>query len=540
MGSLFLSKLSTTDRANLIQKLHDTQKGNCFICEEPIDLVLHKDAIDIDHIIPLKMNGPDNPINFGLTHSSCNRSKQASDLKVAKILCKFDKLRDKISPENRGPNLNDVLNLYSGATHKLHFSIEDNKIKYSFPEIDLNTVQDSNIYKDNLSGFEYFFAVLPIEYIHHDDKINPRSIGANISKLIQEFYLQRPQLHVSLGWLDTTTTSAYIKIFDGQHKAAAQVMLGTRNLPIRVFINPNIDILLTANTNAGTFLKQVAFDKSVQRHLGSALYIDRVEQYMKDRSISENDFSFSEKDLMKYFKGESREMKKYILDSIRDSITHNVDNKLKDYIDFGGRGKEKPLSYSTIEKTFYSFFIFQEVLDTPLNYLLEEGANPRDLEKQQIMQLMNVIAEIIYIGKFDFDIGTSQIENKIQKGENIPSGHLISYRMSKEEIIYNWLKCIEQIIKNFFTMNSKGIYNEKKLFQYKFPETLWSKIETFIKNLSILPVWINKDLSNTVFGGKQNNDFWQTIFEKGKSPQGVQVLAEPLNLMKMIVENETT
>jgi len=49
-------------------------------------------------------------------------------------------------------------------------------------------------------------------------------------------------------------------------------------------------------------------------------------------------------------------------------------------------------------------------------------------------------------------------------------------------------------------------------------------------------LWVNKELSSTVFGGKQNNDFWQTIFETGKSPQGIQVLAEPINLMKMIVE----
>jgi len=485
------------------------------------------------------MNGPDNPSNFALTHSSCNRSKQASDLNVSRILCQFDEIRKNISNENRGPNLNDVLKIFNGSKYDLKIDLNDNKINYSFSEIGDNQVYNSIVYTDNLSGFQYFFAVLPIEYIHHDDKINPRSIGTNISKLIQEFYLKRPQLHVSLGWIETKKSEVSVKIFDGQHKAASQVLLGTRYLPIRIFINPNVDILLTTNTNAGTFLKQVAFDKSVQRHLGSALYIDRVEQYIKDNHLPEDDFSFSERDLMKHFKGESREMKKYILDSIRDTITHNAENKLKDYIDFGGRGKEKPLSYSSIEKTFYSFFIFQEVLDTPINYLLEEGENPRDLEKLQIMQLMNNIAEIIYIGKFDADIGTGQIESKIQKGINIPLSHLIAYRMSKEEIMYNWLKYIEQIIKNFFIMQGKPI-KEEKLFQYKFPDPLWEKIEIFLKNLSRLPVWINKDLSNTIFGGKQVNDFWQTIFETGKSPQGLQVLIEPINLMKMISDEIIT
>ena len=37
-----------------------------------------------------------------------------------------------------------------------------------------------------------------------------------------------------------------------------------------------------------------------------------------------------------------------------------------------------------------------------------------------------------------------------------------------------------------------------------------------------------------MFGGKLNNSFWQTVFENGRSPQGVQVLAKPLNLVEMI------
>jgi len=71
---------------------------------------------------------------------------------------------------------------------------------------------------------------------------------------------------------------------------------------------------------------------------------------------------------------------------------------------------------------------------------------------------------------------------------------------------------------------------------YKSSEPLWERIGIFIKNLANLPVWMNKGLSSTVFGGKQNNDYWQTIFETGKSPQGLQVLAEAIDLMKMIQE----
>src|SRR5690606_24680645 len=163
-----------------------------------------------------------------------------------------------------------------------------------------------------------FFTTLPIEYVHHDNIINPRSIGANISKLVTEFYGGNPQLHVSLGWIDISEgTKSEVKIFDGQHKAAAQVLLGVLQIPVRIFVNPDKDKLIETNFRAGITLRQVAFDKSVQRHLGNTLYRDRVERYQNETKREAEDFNFSEQDLINFYKGESREMKRYILDSVR-------------------------------------------------------------------------------------------------------------------------------------------------------------------------------------------------------------------------------
>jgi hypothetical protein len=537
MGSLFLSGLSSEQRDELVRKLWSVQKGVCFICEKEIDLELHKKVIDIDHVQPLKPGGKDDASNLALTHSSCNRSKQASDLRVARVLARFSTIREECSKENRAPNLNDIFQIYNGAKHDLSVRLDNGTVKYSFPEIKDNEVHSSKLYTDDLSGVTYFFAKLPIAYLFHDERINPRPIGRSLAGLVEEFFKKRPQLHICLGWiaLDAKGNEGRISIFDGQHKAAAQVLLGVKEVPVRVFVNPNLDVLLTTNTNAGTTLRQVAFDKSVQRHLGGALYLDRIERYQKERNLGENVFAFSEKDLVRHFKGEAREMKRYILDAVRDGITHQQDNQLKDYVDFGGRGKERPISYSTIDKTFYSFFIYQELLETPLDYRMEEGGNPRELEKSQILRLMNIIAEEIYIGKFDPQIGTYRIENRIKQGEIIPEDHLRAYRLSKEEVLYNWLRYIQQIIKQHFIFSGKPL-KEEKLFQYQFPFPLWDQIRNFVRNLRLLPVWVNTELSMSVFGGKQNYDYWQTIFETGTTPQNQQVLATPLNLMEMIKE----
>lgn len=534
MSSLYLNHLTPVEKLSLINTLHQTQLGKCFICEEPIDLDVQRDEIDIDHIVPTSLGGKDDPANFALTHSSCNRSKQASNLEVARVLHRFYQIKEEVGIQNRGPNLDDIFARYGGAQCEVVFTRKGERIKFSLDKIGDHRVFDLPVYKDELSDFEYFFTKLPIEYLYHDDKINPRSIGQNISKLIQEFYQKRPQLHPSLAWVEIKGgPPSKIKIFDGQHKAAAQVLLGVKSLPVRIFINPDLDVLLKTNMNAGTTLRQVAFDKSVQRFLGSSLYADRIKRYRTEHGLSDDNYSFSERDLVNHFRGEAREVKRYILDSVRDSVIRDPENKLGDFIDFGGRQTERPLSYSTIDKTFFSFFIFQEVLETAIDYQFDEGDNPRELEKQQILQLMNLIAEEIYINRFNPEIGTARIENRIQKGDDFPLDHIRAFRLSKEEVIYNWLRYIDQIIKNFYYYQGKPI-QEKKLFHYKFPQPLWNRIRAFIRNLFNLPVWVNSSLSATVFGGKQNYDFWQSIFESGKSPQGVQVLSEPLNLIKMI------
>ena len=55
-----------------------------------------------------------------------------------------------------------------------------------------------------------------------------------------------------------------------------------------------------------------------------------------------------------------------------------------------------------------------------------------------------------------------------------------------------------------------------------------------------LSIWVNKDLSNSIFGGKQNYEFWQSIFESGKTSEGAAVMQSGINVMRMIERHETS
>ena len=521
-------------REELVKQLFSIQKGKCFICNRPINI--DKEAWQIDHIIPKAKGGRDHSDNFAIVHEICNKKKSDSDLRVARCLFKYEEIKEKYA--NKGPNhpnLGDFLKEFGGAKYPLHIAYSENKVEYWYASQPNKCV--SQLYRDPLSGMQYFFAVLPVECLFHDERINPRAIGYRIRGLIEEFLNKRPQLHISLAWtvVNSEDDVAEVHVFDGQHKIAAQLLLGVKVFPVRIFLNPDLDILLVTNTRAGTVLRQVAFDMSVQRFLGSQIYWEKIDQYRRLKGLSDDDLNFSEKDLINFFKGEQRELKKYIIDDVRISVIHNPENKLKDYVEFGGRSTEKPLSYSSIERTFFALFINKKPMEVPLSYKLEIGENPRQLEKEQLIRLMNMFAEEVLLGKYDFDKG-SKVEEKLRKGEYISDDHLKAVRMTREEVLYNILRYVRDCVKRYFLFEGR-VLEDNELFQHKFSEKLWELLQRLIKNIASLPLWVNKDpgLSSALFGGKQTYDFWKCIFDTGKTPNGVEVLSKGLSLDELLL-----
>ncbi len=533
--SKYLATLTDEARQELERRLLDRQSTRCFICDKPIDLTLQKGSLDIDHIDPLVKNGLDAENNFALTHARCNRSKGASNLQVARRIAEFERLEEEARQAGkRGANLGDVLQRHGGAEAQLLIRCQDGHAEFSLSEAGENQVRRVPLLRDKLSGMQSFFAPFPLKYLHHDDLINPRSIGSNIRGLIEEFLGKRPQLHVALAWWapaeDGTGT---LKVFDGQHKAAAQILLGVRELPMRVFVEPDTKVLLQANTNAGGRLRQVAFDAAVMRHLGSTLYVERVKQYRSLRGLEDSDYSFSEQDLVRFFRGESREMERYIIDAQRAAATHDRTNSLLEFVEWAGKGADRPLSYAAIEGSFFKEFLHKRALDSRIDLDLEQGNNPRRLELDQLVRIMSLFAAIFFIGKWDPDIGGRRLESRVAKGESIPEEHLRAWRVAREEVLANVLCWLRLVIEHYFAYAGE-MYDREKLLHRPLPEPLWDCMKNFLENLATLPCWFDKNLSMTVFGPKQNLDYWATVFKTGTAPSGIPVLAQPLDLPQMI------
>lgn len=518
--SLGLKQLSHEERRQLVDDLWACQNGRCFISERPIDLSVHRDDLDIDHVIPTRDGGKDDRSNWALAFSHYNRSKQAADLRVARVLARFERLKDGVD-EARGVNLGHVLKDAGGSKHLLKVTVSDQpaELRYSLAAVGDADVTVVPIWVDQLSGLAHGFVNLPIEYLFHDDRLNPRGIGSNIRALVIEFFSKFPQLHVPLAWVDTNEEGGVrVRIFDGQHKAAAQILLGVRKLPVRIFVDPDPDLLLTANTHVGTTLRQVAFDKATQRHLGASILLDRIDRFRSDRGLADDYVSYTEQQLVDHFRGEQAQMRRYVIDAQRNDITYHPQNRLRDFIEMGGKGTERPLSYSAVEKAIYSQCIYGGMLDTPDDHKVEAGENPRDLEREQIVRLLGIIADRIYIGSWNPEIGSGKLENKVQNDLDVPEDHLRAHRMGREEILQAWIELTLSVCQTV-VISSGQLWDKERPFHRRLPETLWASLDHFIVNFSRLPLWKNRSLSATVFGGKQNMQFWRDAFATGTANQ---------------------
>jgi len=533
--SFGLRNLSAEERGKIICELWASQNGRCFISEEAIDLDLHKSDLDIDHVIPTRDGGKDDRSNWALAFSHHNRSKQAADLRVARVLARFEKLKSKVS-DARGINLGHVVEHHGGSKFALPVTVHENEavLRYSLAKVGSTDVVEIPLWTDDLSGLRHGFARLPIEYLFHDDRLNPRGIGSNIRGLVIEFFAKFPQLHVPLAWIDSKEEGGpRVRIFDGQHKAAAQVLLGVRNLPVRIFVDPDPDLLLTANTHAGTSLRQVAFDKATQRHLGASILVDRIERYIADRNLSTDYQSYTEQQLVDHFKGEQAQMRRYVIDAQRNDITYHPQNRLRDFIEMGGKGTERPLSYSSVEKAIYSQTIFGGMLETPDDHKVEAGENPRDLEREQIVKLLNIVADRIFIGQWDPAIGSGKLESKVQKDLDVPEGHLRAHRLAREEILQAWIELALSVCQTV-VVSTGQLWDKDRPFHRRLPDTVWQSLDCFVTNFSNLPLWKNRSLSSTVFGGKQNLQFWRNAFATGSANQLTILAGGGINLIELM------
>lgn len=533
-----IDEMPEEEKRNLSQRLWEVQGKVCFLCEDEIKL--EADQVEIDHIIPLADDGPDEESNWALMHAECNNKKRAQNLQLAKAKMKFEKIKRKY---DGAVTTAQILAEFLGGKKDVFAKIDNNNISIRFDNRDYSypiLVDPSNEF------YRCFFALLPIEVLYHDSELNPRKI-IDIDKLIDEFFRKNPQLHVALCRMHFKKEGETSKIllFDGQHKTAAQVILGRKHIFCRVFINPDKDHLKDVNRRAHKELRQIEFFRSVLDTLGQDIFSVKFKEYLENpqtKPKSERGFIESiesekqdemEKNLSHYLKARVRDFKE-------------PQNNFFNFVEMEkSRSRDLPISYDSVEKTFFRWFIDATPCEVEIVENVDKPVDKpyvRDIETKNLVKLMNLFAGETLENKFDRNIGAYKIEEQVRKGKNIPDEHLRAFRLYRPAAFVVWCELLKEAIAMHLIQNRKitnDMQNERKrgkgtrIFWDELEEDNWDAITKMINRMTRHKIWIDKGETISNAFGQTRPEFFKKFLEEGKI-EGKRLIEQPIDIQFLL------
>ena len=232
-----------------------------------------------------------------------------------------------------------------------------NKIKIFFD--DKVSYLELPLYKCPSTGYKYFYITLPVTFIKNDYELQPRPLEM---KRLWDLY-RHLIVHTQLSPAICRLVDNRILLFDGQHKSAAQIWAGRKEIECKIYIDPDLKVLKETNLTAHDKLRQMPFFTSVLINKWADLFKEEWQEYVETSGEK------SEKGFVIFLveKGKSKaEALNMIRSNIYDSILDDSENRITEYIAERNRTRKNPLTIYALKQTFFKHFITAP----PLEYLL--------------------------------------------------------------------------------------------------------------------------------------------------------------------------
>jgi len=319
------------------------------------------------------------------------------------------------------------------------------------------------------TGFKYFYAQVPISYINNDECLQPRPLEIDRLWDLYRHLLINSQLTPSVCRL----TDGVIYLFDGQHKAAAQVWAGRKKLDCKIYIEPSIKNLKETNLIAHEKLRQMPFFTSILINKWASIFEEEWKEYMEQKGFkSEEGFVMF---LVK--KGRKKAQAVNMIESnIYDSILEDKKNIMVDYISDYNKTIKSPLTITRLKQAIFKKFI----APPPLDIDIEESDRLRETERRNIIKLLNLIA------KYSLDDLWNPKENDDE--------HKISERIYLSGAFKAWAGILKDVISTILEIYDEN--DKKEIFLREISKENWEEIENSISFLFNRRVWQDDSQEN--------------------------------------------
>ena len=248
------------------------------------------------------------------------------------------------------------------------------------------------LYECPVTGTKYFYAVIPAKYLKNDLELQPRPLRKKALWNLYRHLRKHTQISPSICRID----NSHMLLFDGQHKAAAQIWAGRTEVECKVYLEPDAIALKETNLIAHEKLRQMSFYSITLYKKYADIFKHDWNEYMELESGEKSESGFVR--FLQSSKNQSKaQANKKILSALMNDVLDNPDNKLVEYIAEKNRTRKNPLTTHRLKITFFREFM----VPPPTDVEFESEDDHREDEKKNLVQLMNIVAEETLVGKWN-------------------------------------------------------------------------------------------------------------------------------------------
>ena len=384
------------------QKILEQHGRRCFVDGAPIP---NGEPIEFHHIEPFSEEGPTSLDNIAPV---CKRHH----LTIGTM--SLQEYRDKLDLgrffEDEPPKyLDDVIGHKVGRCgEKFSYETKGNAICVYFKDCR----HEYPLYECPVTGWKYFYATLPVQYIGNDRELQPRALREGSMWRLYRHFKTNTQLAPSICRIDN---NGALLLFDGQHKAAAQIWAGRSTIECKVYLKPREIILKETNLEAHVQFRQMSFySHELMKKYADICGEDWAEYMDTEGGKSEHGFfSF----LVHAKRKTKAQARNEISLAMYNDIVDEPANKLSKYLSEKHRGRKQPLSFARLKKTLFQHML----LPPPVQDEFESDSDFRKDERRSLVKLMNIIAEEGLEGRWE----PERADSAHQKAERIFSAGAI-------------------------------------------------------------------------------------------------------------------
>ena len=363
-------QISEAEKASVI----DWHGRKCFIDGAPF---AEDEVVEYHHIKPFSEGGPSTPDNVAPICRKHHLTIGTMSLQEYRDKLALEAIFDDGEPKT----LDDLIRRRKGASGQaLKLEIQGDNI----------TLYHGNapcmypLHECHVTGWRFFYANVPVEFISNDSDLQPRPLRLPSLWSLYRHFLANTQLAPSVCRI---TGEGNILLFDGQHKAAAQVWAGRHTIECKIYLNPDSRKLKETNLAAHGPFRQMSFYSHELMGKYADIFGEDWAEYMgADGQKSEAGFfSF----LVKAKNKTKARARNEISLAIFNQIIEHSNNRLSGYLAEKHRGRKQPLTFARLQKTF-----FQNMLTPPpVEDEFESENDMRGLERLNLVKFLNIVVE---------------------------------------------------------------------------------------------------------------------------------------------------